>query len=279
MLRFRWIGRVSRSLSREIEVKDRRVETWIVGQTASSLTGDLNLYDKNSGETFLQVEGLSTKMVGQQDASRDWPAFSKTVWTKDVSLGLDETVRDFVKDAKQACIAEAAERVALFYVKRIVNQIRSQERKGLQWYHQRMFEAFEEQLKAVENGLHPMICRDWLADDASVLANINLQYPTSVDLQLLNTVGEHMASVVRGETPLLEVMQKDDLLNRFYMENCASLVTNQSIADVLQQITFKFPRCNILEIGAGTGGTVRPRVTFPPPAYIPRHVVFPSNQQ
>ena len=58
------------------------------------------------------------------------------------------------------------------------------------------------------------------------------------------------------ETQLLEVMLKDNMLNDFYMKGCGFVVINESIRSVLQQITHKFPRTNILEIGAGTGATV-----------------------
>ncbi|KPM44244.1 Polyketide synthase-nonribosomal peptide synthetase [Neonectria ditissima] len=230
-------------------------ESWVVGQTATSLTGDLNVYDAETGKTFLQVEGLATNMVGEQDASHDQPIFSKTVWGRYDAVGLADPVRDAVKDAEATRLAEDIERVALFYIKRIVNQIGADERAGFQWYHQRMFGAFEKHLATIKNDEHPVLPSSWLADEPSVLEDISNAHPDSIDLQLLHAVGENLADVVRGDTQLLEVMQEDDMLDRFYMDNCASAPINQSIADVLQQITFKFPRCNILEIGAGTGGT------------------------
>ncbi|KAH7139912.1 polyketide synthase [Dactylonectria estremocensis] len=230
-------------------------ESWVVDQTATSLTGDLNVYDAETGKTFLQVEGLATNMVGEQDASHDQPIFSKTVWGRYDSAGLADPVRDAVKDAEATRLAEDIERVALFYIKRIVNQIGADERAGFQWYHQRMFGAFEKHLATIKNDEHPVLPSSWLADEPTVLGDIDNAHPDSIDLQLLHAVGENLADVVRGDTQLLEVMQEDDMLDRFYMDNCASAPINQSIADVLQQITFKFPRCNILEIGAGTGGT------------------------
>ncbi|KAF7546390.1 hypothetical protein G7Z17_g8465 [Cylindrodendrum hubeiense] len=230
-------------------------ESWVVGQTATSLTGDLNVYDAVTGETFLQVEGLATKMVGEQDASQDQLIFSKTVWGSYDPQGLDDPVRDPVKDAEATRLAVNIERVALFYIKRIASQIGVDERAGLQWFHQRMFGAFEKHLATIKNDQHPVLPSEWLADEQSVLDDITAEHPDSIDLQLLHAVGENLVDVVRGKTQLLEVMQEDEMLDRFYMDNCASAPINQSIADVLEQITFKFPRCNILEIGAGTGGT------------------------
>nr|A0A482N9V7.1 RecName: Full=Hybrid PKS-NRPS synthetase iccA; Short=PKS-NRPS iccA; AltName: Full=Ilicicolin H biosynthesis cluster protein A [Talaromyces variabilis]QBQ83704.1 polyketide synthase-nonribosomal peptide synthetase [Talaromyces variabilis] len=229
-------------------------DCWVVHQTASSLTGDLNIYDKVSGKTFLQVEGLTTKMVGEQDASGDRPVFTKTVWGSDGSLGLDEPERDPVGDAEGLSLAEAAERMALFYMKRVVKEISPEERTKFQWYHQRMFEAFEQHLVNVGSGSHPMLKSEWLSDDSSIMDGLDRIHPTSIDLKLLRACGENMPDVVREKTQLLEVMSKDDMLNRFYMDNCAARINND-IAKVVKQISFKFPRANILEIGAGTGGT------------------------
>jgi aspyridone synthetase (hybrid polyketide synthase/nonribosomal peptide synthetase) len=236
-------------------------DCWVVHQTASSLTGDLNIYDKVSGKTFLQVEGLTTKMVGEQDASGDRPVFTKTVWGSDGSLGLDEPERDPVGDAQGLSLAEAAERMALFYMKRVVKEITPEERTKFQWYHQRMFKAFEQHLANVGRGSHPMLKSEWLSDDTSIMDELDRKHPTSIDLKLLRACGENMSDVVREKTQLLEVMSKDDMLNRFYMDNCAARINND-IAKVVKQISFKFPRANILEIGAGTGGTVGCNLTL-----------------
>ncbi|KAF4963991.1 hypothetical protein FSARC_8041 [Fusarium sarcochroum] len=232
-----------------------RIETWALSQTATSLRGDLNIYDDVSGGTFLQVEGLAVNMVGASEAASDRSMFSKTVWGIDASLGLMSPGRSEVQDTKGIKMADAVERVAMFYVKRIVDQIPSSERTNFVWYHQRMFEAFEEHIRVVAAGEHPIIKPEWLNDKASILEEIDVDYGDEIDIKLLHAVGGHLAEVVRGNEQLLEVMTKDDMLNRFYMEGYASIPTNKFVSDVMKQLTFKFPRAKILEIGAGTGGT------------------------
>ncbi|KAF5663828.1 polyketide synthase [Fusarium heterosporum] len=231
------------------------VETWAVSQTATSLRGDLNIYEPESGATFLQVEGLAVNMVGASQATSDRSMFSKTVWGNDASLGITDPERDEAQDAKGMKMAHAVERVAMFYVKRIVDQIPVPERSDFVWYHQRMFEAFENHIRVVAAGEHPIIKAEWLRDDASIFEEINAKYGDEIDIKLLHAVGNHLAEVVRGKAQLLEVMTKDDMLNRFYMEGYASIPTNKFVGDVMKQLTFKHPRAKILEIGAGTGGT------------------------
>ncbi|KAF4449922.1 putative polyketide synthase [Fusarium austroafricanum] len=189
------------------------VETWALSQAATSLRGDLNIYNDLSGETFLQVEGLTVNMIGASEAAGDRSMFSKI-------------------DAKGIKMAHAVERVTMFYVNRIVEQIPPPERTNFIWYHQRI-----------------------VKDEASILEQIDEDYGDEVDIKLLHAVGGHLGEVVRGNEQLLEVMTKDDMLNRFYMEGYASIPTNKFVSDVMKQLNFKFPRAKILEIGAGTGGT------------------------
>ncbi|TFA97733.1 Polyketide synthase-nonribosomal peptide synthetase [Trichoderma ghanense] len=230
-------------------------ETWAVKQTANSLVGDLNIYDAATAKTFLQVEGLAVNSVGEQDASSDRSMFSRTLWGQDVTLGLPDPVRDPVKDAEGLQMAHAVERVAVFYVKNILEEVSSEERASFQWYHQRMFEAFEEHIRVVKDGEHPIILPEWLDDEAAILDELDSKHGETIDFRLLHAVGKDLADVVRGNKQMLEVMTKDDMLNRFYMEGYASVPTNKAVGDVMRQLSFKFPRAKVLEIGAGTGGT------------------------
>lgn len=232
------------------------IKTWVVGQTSSSLRGDLDIYDAASGETLLQVEGLDTRMVGEPDASRDRPVFAKTVWARDASLALADPVRDAGVDTELLRLTEALERTALFYVRKLLAELSGADRKSSAWYHQRMLEAFEGHLSLAEDGRHPVLRRGWLDDEPSVLGRLDAQHPGSIELQMVHAVGRSLADVVRGKVQLLEVMSRDDMLNRFYMLDRGCMQINNFVGRVMQQITFKFPRCKILEIGAGTGGTV-----------------------
>lgn len=230
-------------------------EAWVVEQAATSFSGDLNVYQATIGRTLLQVEGLVLRIIGEPDASHDRNLFAKTVWDRDVSAGVVDPVRDMARDAVAHHKTEVTERFALYYIKRVVEAMSKEERSQFQWHHQNMLEAFEGRIAAVRSGQNPVLPRIWLDDDQSVVDGIYDVYPDWVDLQLIRAVGENMPDVVRGETQLLEVMNKDDMLHRMYGNDTTFLI-NDSIAEVLRQITFKFPRCNILEVGAGTGATV-----------------------
>lgn len=152
-------------------------------------------------------------------------------------------------------MADAIERVTMFYVKRIVNKIPPSELAEFIWHHQRMFKASAEHIRVVAAGEHPIITPDWLNDDFSVLSTIDAEYAEDIDIKLLHAIGGHLAKVVRGNEQLLEVITKDDMLNRFYVEGYVSIPTNKFVGDVMKHLTFKYPRTKVLEIGESTGGT------------------------
>lgn len=234
------------------------IDAWILDQNATSLTGNLNVYDADTGTPLLQVEGFEVRTVGELDASHDRPIFSETVWGPDISInGLSEPVRDKATDATVQSMSEAGERVSLFYVKQLMDEITAKDRNLANWYHSRMLQAFDYHLEQVRKDAHLHLRQEWLSDDWDVIQAIDVAHPDTVELQMLHAVGKNIANVIRGEKHMLEVMRVDNMLDRFYADDQGMKQINDALAKALKEITFKFPRCKILEIGAGTGATVR----------------------
>ncbi|WYZ36438.1 hypothetical protein EsH8_XIV_000038 [Colletotrichum jinshuiense] len=220
------------------------MDAWVTAATGATLNGD--------------VEGLRTRAAGGLDASQDRHVFCRTAHGRDASaMGLALPPRDPVQDARTLRINEATERLTLWYIRRVVSEVPPPgKRDGLQWHHQRMPEAFEHHLETVRQGRHPLIRREWLEDGPEHLETLEREHGNTVEFRLMHAVGGALARVVQGEGHLLlQVMNQDDLLNRFYMQNNTSVATNRAIGQLIKQTAFKFPRCNMLEIGAGTGGT------------------------
>nr|ADN43685.1 DmbS [Beauveria bassiana] len=232
------------------------IDSWVLNQTVSSLTGDLNVYDTDTGIPLLQVEGFEVRAVGEPDASKDRLLFSETVWGRDISImGLSDPIRNETTDAAVQSLAEAIERVSLFYVRQLMSELSTKDRREANWYHSRMLTAFEHHLARIHEDTHLHVRQEWLSDDWSVIQIIDEAYPDTVELQMLHAIGQNMANVIRGEKHMLEVMRVNNLLDRLYTEDKGMQQGNHFLANALKEITFKFPRCKILEIGAGTGAT------------------------
>ncbi|KAI0450357.1 hypothetical protein F5B21DRAFT_529187 [Xylaria acuta] len=77
---------------------------------------------------------------------------------------------------------------------------------------------------------------------------------SSVNGQLICTVGDQLVPLIRGEVDPLEVMMKDRLLHRYYEEGLRWTRSYEQLQVLIKKLSTECPRMNILEIGAGTGG-------------------------
>lgn len=229
-------------------------DAFVTASNSTLLSGDIQLYQCGSQHAALQIEGISMKSMSEPQAENDRCLFSETVWGPDVSLGVAAVTGRAVEDDPH--LVEALDRVSLFYWRKLLQEVGA-EIAQFQWCHQRMFDAVNFQVASVRSGQHPIAKSAWLEDDWNTILAVSEPYASRVDMRLIHAVGENLASVVRGHTQLLEVMVQDDMLNRFYMEGYGFSVINNAISEALEQITFKYPHANILEVGAGTGGTTR----------------------
>lgn len=77
-----------------------------------------------------------------------------------------------------------------------------------------------------------------------------------VEIQILQAVANNMLRVMRQEEgpTILEVLFKDDMLGRLYREPAVYARVNRYLGRAAKAISHRFPRCDIIEVGAGTGG-------------------------
>lgn len=76
-----------------------------------------------------------------------------------------------------------------------------------------------------------------------------------IDLTLAKTVGENLLrhDVLVGEDNILQYMTRNNMLERYYTEAIGYPILNHVGTGLMAQLSHKFPRMKILEIGAGTG--------------------------
>ncbi|KAI4721978.1 hypothetical protein E4T48_01732 [Aureobasidium sp. EXF-10727] len=253
------IDRIAIKLSVSIEAGARtavQVDSFITHKSPTSISSDMHVYSRTN-ETFLEVEGLELKIAAEPEDSDDVEIFCETVWTPDTSVQLPEPSRDINHDTEQMALADTIERVSLFYLRKVLEELNGVDRSNFLWYHQRMLESFERTLALVEQGEHAVLKKPWLQDTLELVHSMLANQPEQVDLQLVKAIGENLSKVVTGEAQLLEVMLTDNMLSRLYVDGCGFVVINKEIETLLQTITQKSPRAHLLEVGAGTGGTTK----------------------
>lgn len=79
-----------------------------------------------------------------------------------------------------------------------------------------------------------------------------------VEVEALKLIGTNLIPILTGKIDPLQLLLDNNLLRRIYAENIAALQCYQNLIVYLEDLTFKFPNMNVLEIGAGTAGATFP---------------------
>ena len=232
------------------------IEAHLASSTSTIHEVDINLCNKLSNTSGIQVEGLILKAIAEPSASDDRLLFAKTVWEQDAANTLQAPPQREIAKGELEYI-DAVERTALFFMQNLTRVIRPEELADLRWQHRSLFRAIEKFVSPVREGSHAVLKKEWLNDDREIIREFATRYPDSIDIALLTSVGEGWPSVVRGESEMLEHMLKDNLLSRLYVKGRGFALCNDYAAEYMRKISHKYPRMRILEIGAGTGGTTR----------------------
>lgn len=228
----------------------------ITKSSAKGIEGDIQIL--LGSRVGVQVEGIELQATGDPLANKDRALFSHTKWDVDISSGFDRVVLEMEPDlAADDVLVEAMGRTALFYYRNLLDDVSPREMKTLAWHMQMFWQSAQHWVEEVSAGRHPDVKREWMNDTREEVWTQAEGCQDSIDIRLMRALGEVLPSIVRGETSTLQVMLEDDMLNRFYAESYGLSPMNDYIARTLGQITHRYPQANILEIGAGVGGTTR----------------------
>ncbi|KAI9146786.1 hybrid nrps pks [Paramyrothecium foliicola] len=231
-------------------------ESFITQRSSTSMTTDTHVLDPSGTSASMQIEGLHWKALLEATDNSDRLLFSRLHWDVDITSNIVKQHDDKVNLQNLDLIC-AMERLALFHFQNLLLSTSPEEIKTFAWHHQQLFSAIQAKLADVSGNKNPMIEHAWLGDSQEVIDNLCSNHVGRVEIELMVAISKSMASVVRGETQILEVMLANDMLNRFYMEGSFARRLNAQVARIALQIAHKHPRAKFLEIGAGTGGTTR----------------------
>lgn len=71
-------------------------------------------------------------------------------------------------------------------------------------------------------------------------------YTDNVDWQLLEAIGKNSASIVRGETNILDIVSESRMVERFFANTIGIQFFGQEMGRIAAQISNRFPHINIL---------------------------------
>ncbi|KAJ0383618.1 hypothetical protein COL922a_010138, partial [Colletotrichum nupharicola] len=218
--------------------------------SAIKISGDVSIYSPRDDfkTPFLQLEGMALAALGRPDASNDRIIFAETKWEADL-LGGAEFEINF--NPPQDVAVEESERVALFFCRKLLAEASKVGVENLKPHEKMMFKQLTDLANTVEKGPY----RNWAKDTRETIDAILERNQDQVDFELLRLVGDEAGSVFRNEKQMVHVLLADDKLSHFYREGLGLRNAQRQVSAYLNAISHRYPKANILEIGAGTGAT------------------------
>ncbi|TVY17879.1 Hybrid PKS-NRPS synthetase prlS [Lachnellula arida] len=225
-------------------------------KVSSHVNGDIDIFAPTGNEGFLQIEGLTVAPFASASSAQDHALFSQCVW--DVASPDGNAVAQSEKSTPEELEFQlVAEQVALYYLKKVVDEITDETWAKSEPHYKLMREYAKYSIAAVESGEQPFTEARWLANTREEIFAMTDNHPQRVELQIMRAVGENLPAAIQGHTNILEHMIEGNALTRFYEEETGIECLTVSLARTAKQLTFRYPHMKILEIGAGTGGATK----------------------
>lgn len=228
-----------------------------------SLTGDVEVYTStsdleiNNTVKLIEMEGITISPVNPPTAENDRKLFQESLMCLDtVNSKLARGNLRFSPEEKAT--AFDAERVAFYYLKQLHLTTPSEVRATLPGYRQALLAEAQRVYQRVKSGEHGFAPPSWVDDTAESIAEVMARHdPEAIDFILAKTVGEKLLvpEVLSGEVNILQFMVRNDMLERTYTEGVGYPILNSVATNLIAQLCQKHPRMDMLEIGAGTGGS------------------------
>ncbi|KAF9779409.1 fus1 actin binding activity protein [Fusarium sp. DS 682] len=233
------------------------IDSFLTDTNERELTADMDIFRAGNGEPILQLQGLTCTSLLRPGPGDAKELYTKTEWEVDITSGIASSGTQDEDTSSDLELVDLCERLSYFYLRDLNRKVGREELRHFDWHFQRIFEWIDVLFPAIESGNHPTVKKEWSGDSLEWLMQQATKFPGRIDLQLIQAVGENLPAVVRKQTTMLEHMVKDDMLNRIYKYGLGFERANVYLGRISKQIAHRYPRMNILEIGAGTGGATK----------------------
>ncbi|KAF2471756.1 putative equisetin synthetase [Lindgomyces ingoldianus] len=216
---------------------------------------DINIFSEDNAHTFVMLEGMELMPFTAARPDDDTVLFSSFEYKIDGPNGDAAAANDMLtsEDVENAINAE---RVAFYYLRRLVETITPEQKANTLPHYQHLLRWATHAVNRVKCGKNPFISAKYQLDTEEHIRVILEKDRDRADVRLLESVGKNLPEVVRTSSGILEYMAEDGLFD-FYDGGLGLDIANRHFARMVAQVAHRYPRMKILELGAGTGGSTR----------------------
>jgi hybrid polyketide synthase/nonribosomal peptide synthetase ACE1 len=225
------------------------------GHDVSALTGDVDIYSAASRHAMIQVEGLECVPFSPGNSDEDVELFSSIFW----DIGSPNAQLNYQSGAtqEQHDFIHLLERLAVYYLRKLDSSIPDDHPSRNESDLRGIFGFVSHIESLVREGHFPFWKYEWNNDSLEAIFDSAESHRDKIDFILLNEIGGNLEQIVKGNVSALEIGMRDGSLARFYEGGLGMAECSKQLAKVIKQITHRFPRMNIIEVGAGTGSATK----------------------
>ncbi|KAK7973541.1 Acyl transferase/acyl hydrolase/lysophospholipase [Apiospora saccharicola] len=226
-------------------------------EKSGRFVADIELYaDGDPSHTFLQVHGLELIPVAPAQPGDDQVLFSRLEYAPASPDGeaAAASARYTPEDVERALDSD---RICFYYLRRLRDTMTAQEKDGALPHYRHLLDHAAHIADQVSAGQHPTVPPDAMRDTPDVVDGLEHKHRGNGPIRLLSSVGQNLPQAIRDGAGILEHMVKDGMWEQTYEDGYGLDQQNDHIAHMMGQISHRYPRMNILEVGAGTGGSTK----------------------
>ncbi|XPS69105.1 hypothetical protein M3J09_001385 [Ascochyta lentis] len=226
------------------------------------LSGDVEVFDKETNAVLYNVEDLCIKPLTPPSASEDHKPFTKTVWgplNPDKILDIE---RLWATEQDKEVIP-IIERAVYYFVRKFLAQLTEQDRKNASVGNQRYIYWHEHVLKLAREGKHLFYQPEWEEDTEQSIDELLHEHWYHPHLRLAKLVSDNSLLTIRENKNPFIWMNENGLLTEFYTSYLTSGPTWEYGQHLIGQIAHRFQNMDILEIGGGTGSATASILAIP----------------
>ncbi|KAL8737325.1 MAG: hypothetical protein Q9181_001781 [Wetmoreana brouardii] len=230
----------------------------------------INGNEMGTASSVVKIEGLILQSFGGgvSPGSHDKPweedVCSKLEWALDMSLANPANIRSIKHELARNLDPEETHtimdlrRTCIYFMHDALTALCPSEVQQLHKHNKKYYSWLQAQVNLAAAGQLGLGCTQWAYDNASERQDrIQAAKSSSVNGEMVCQLGPHLAPILCGKQPPLELMMENRLLYKYYKNMLKIDRSFEHTAALLKQLVHKNPRARILEIGAGTGGGTR----------------------
>ncbi|KAL5116716.1 hypothetical protein ACEQ8H_005328 [Pleosporales sp. CAS-2024a] len=227
--------------------------------SSETFSGNIDIFSEGGEHGMVQIEDLAIKPFAPATKRDDRVMFTHTELGSYSPDGA-AAVEGMRPSAFEVELSIACERISYHYIRQWKAQLQDFEWSANEdqphWAY--LFDWVNEMLTKASRNQHPTMKREWAQDSLEDIQALIAKYKdASIDVKLLEAVGENLPAAVRGQTTILEHMLPNNMLDDWYKKGLGFERYNTFLARMMKQLVHRYPHARILEIGAGTGGATK----------------------